>query len=172
MKTWWIILIKPIILPLKFWKPRGKFLLKKEVLLVFTFVPKSWTADLSPQQILAKVDANHQYQTSTPNPIWRLLSVIGRWPRPSIAGRKAESRRPLPNSWIKGINLGLKDDLFSPSAEREVNLSVGGSDFSYRDMLENLHLLDLYNVSKICTNQIHFLRTRTFFGNMVSDHLS
>ncbi len=133
------------------------------VLLAILVIPKSWAAELSAQEILAKVDANHRYQTSYTESHMeitigsrKVTKNLRSWSEGGVEKAFAE----FLDKRDKSRMLKLKDDLwlFSPSAESEVKLSgdmldqgMGGSDFSYRDMLENLHLLDLYNVNKIGT---------------------
>ena len=131
------------------------------VLMVVTAVPIIQAAGLSPQEILAKVDANHKYNTSYSEA--RMEITIGS--RKVTKSLRSWSEGGVEKAFAEFLDkrdqsrmLKLKDDLwlFSPSAESEVKLSgdmldqgMGGSDYSYRDMLENLHLLDLYNVSQI-----------------------
>ena len=116
-------------------------------------------AGLSPQEILARVDANHKYQTSYTEA--RMEITIGNrqvtkslrsWTEGGVTKGFGEFLDKRDQSRM----LKLNDDLwlYSPTAESEVKLSgdmlnqgMGGSDYSYRDMLGNLHLLDLYNVS-------------------------
>ncbi len=136
------------------------------VLLAIPVIPKSWATELSAQEILAKVDTNHRYQTSYTQS--RMEITIGS--RKVTKNLRSWSEGGVEKAFAEFLDkrdqsrmLKLKDDLwlFSPSAESEVKLSgdmldqgMGGSDFSYRDMLENLHLLDLYNVNKIGTETL------------------
>ena len=131
------------------------------ILPVIAASPNIGAAGMSGREILAKVDANHKYQTSYSES--RMEITIGSrkvtkslrsWTEGGVEKAFAEFLDKLDQSRM----LKLKDDLwlYSPTAESEVKLSgdllnqgMGGSDFSYRDMLENLHLLDLYNVNLI-----------------------
>lgn len=131
------------------------------VLVGMVAVSRSWAAQLSPQEILARVDTNHKYQTSYTESHMeitigsrKVTKSMHSWTEGEVEKAFAEFLDKRDQSRM----LKLKDDLwlFSPSAESEVKLSgdmldqgMGGSDFSYRDMLENLHLIDLYNVSEI-----------------------
>jgi outer membrane lipoprotein-sorting protein len=129
------------------------------VILAVVIMPHIWAAGLSPQDILAKVDANHKYQTSYSES--RMEITIGS--RKVTKSLRSWSEGGVEKAFAEFLDkrdqsrmLKLKDDLwlYSPTAESEVKLSgdllnqgMGGSDFSYRDMLESLHLLDLYNVN-------------------------
>lgn len=129
------------------------------ILVTLAAVPVIQAAGPSPREILAKVDANHKYNTSYSEA--RMEITIGSrkvtktmrsWSEGGVEKAFAEFLDKRDQSRM----LKLKDDLwlFSPTAESEIKLSgdmldqgMGGSDYSYRDMLENLHLLDLYNVN-------------------------
>jgi outer membrane lipoprotein-sorting protein len=131
------------------------------VLLVVGAIPKTWATGISPQEILAKVDVNRTSQTAFSES--RMEITIGNrkvtktmrsWSEGGIEKAFAEFLDKRDQSRM----LKLKDDLwlFSPSAESEVKLSgdllnqgMGGSDFSYRDILESGHLLELYNVNLV-----------------------
>jgi outer membrane lipoprotein-sorting protein len=128
------------------------------VLSAVAVMPAIKAAGMSPQEILAKVDANHKYNTSYSES--RMEITIGS--RKVTKNLRSWSEGGVDKAFAEFLDkrdqsrmLKLKDDLwlFSPSAESEVKLSgdmlnqgMGGSDYSYRDMLENLHLLELYNV--------------------------
>lgn len=129
------------------------------VILAIVVIPGIRAAENSPREILAKVDANHKYQTSYSES--RMEITIGS--RKVTKSLRSWSEGGVDKAFAEFLDkrdqsrmLKLKDDLwlYSPTAESEVKLSgdlldqgMGGSDFSYRDMLENLHLLDLYNVN-------------------------
>jgi outer membrane lipoprotein-sorting protein len=129
--------------------------------LVVAAIPFIRAAGLSPQEILAKVDANHKYQTSYFESRMeitigsrKVTKTVRSWSEGGIEKAFAEFLDKRDQSRM----LKLKDDLwlFSPSAESEVKLTgdmldqgMGGSDFSYRDILENEHLLELYNVNPV-----------------------
>jgi outer membrane lipoprotein-sorting protein len=124
-------------------------------------IPSLWAAGISPQEILDKVDANRTYQTSYSES--RMEITIGS--RKVTKNMRSWSEGGIEKAFAEFLDkrdqsrmLKLKDDLwlFSSSAESEVKLSgdllnqgMGGSDFSYRDILENEHLLELYNITLV-----------------------
>jgi outer membrane lipoprotein-sorting protein len=130
-------------------------------------IPKSWAVGITAQEILAKVDANHKYQTSYSES--RMEITIGS--RKVTKNLRSWSEGGVEKAFAEFLDkrdqsrmLKLKDDLwlFSPSAESEVKLSgdmlnqgMGGSDYSYRDMLESLHLMELYNVKLLGEENIN-----------------
>jgi Negative regulator of sigma E activity len=120
----------------------------------------------SVQEIIARVDANN-YSQSTYRESRMEITIGNRkvtktlrsWNEGGIEKSFAEFLDKRDQSRM----LKLKDDLwiFSPTAESEVKLSgdmldqgIGGSDFSYRDMLERFHLLDYYRASLLGTETL------------------
>lgn len=116
-------------------------------------------ANLSPSEILDRVDRNSQYQSAYTEAAMEI----------AIGGRKITKTL---HSWAEGNQkalveftgkrdqgtriLKLGDDLwlYSPTAESDVKLSgemlkqgMAGSDFSYQDALENEKLHELYQVN-------------------------
>lgn len=131
------------------------------VILVATAISGVWAAGISPREILAKVDANRTYQTAYSES--RMEIAIGsrkvtKTMRSWSEGGAEKAFAEFLDKRDQSRMLKLKDDLwlFSPSAESEVKLSgdllnqgMGGSDFSYRDILENEHLFELYNITLV-----------------------
>lgn len=111
---------------------------------------------ISPEEILAKIDQNHDYQTAYSES--RMEITIG---KRNVTKRMRGWNEGKDKAFVEFTDkrdqsriLKIKDDLwlFSPTAETEVKLSgdmlkqgMAGSDFSYQDALEAQHLQDLYH---------------------------
>lgn len=117
-----------------------------------------YAESLSPQEIIAKLDQNHKFQSA----YMEIRMEISIGPRKitknlrtwSDGDQKAFAE--FTDKRDQSRILKIKDDLwlFSPSAESEVKLSgemlkqgMAGSDFSYQDALESEHLFDLYKIN-------------------------
>jgi outer membrane lipoprotein-sorting protein len=127
------------------------------IVIALTGVAFTLAEGLSGQEIIARVDRNHKYQTAYSEA--RMEISIG--PRKVTKSLRTWSEgnekafAEFTDKRDKSRILKIKDDLwlFSPTAESEVKLSgemlkqgMAGSDFSYQDALESEHLLELYKI--------------------------
>ena len=131
-------------------------------IVILTVVSYSWVyADaLSPEEILTKVDQNHDYQTAYSESHMEI--TVG---RRKVTKRMRAWNEGKDKAFVEFIDkrdqsriLKIKNDLwlFSPTAETELKLSgdmlkqgMAGSDFSYQDALEAQRFKDLYQAERI-----------------------
>ncbi|TCL76400.1 MucB/RseB-like sigma(E) regulatory protein [Hydrogenispora ethanolica] len=138
----------------------GAWLFMLFTVLAAAAIPGLEAAGLSPDEILARIDQNHFYQSAYTES--RMEITIGsRKVTKAMRGwneGREKSFVEFTDKRDQSRILKLKDDLwiFSPTAESEVKLSgdmlrqgMAGSDFSYQDALEAQHLRDLYRAKLI-----------------------